>query len=323
MGTTSLGCESEAQQPLSDRLKKSPTVVAVILNWNGFGDTSNCIRSLLCSSYPNLEIVIVDNGSSKDEWEKLIRAFGNRVRLFRLESNSGFAAGSNFGIERARDIGADYVFLMNNDAEAKADCLSLLVSAAETHRGGGVFGPVIYDYNDRGRIQTAGGVVSVWRSMSFGDRKISLDKAEMDSACRTGWLSGTAILVRMSMLQQVGSFDPIYFAYLEETDLEIRAMRLGWSLYCVPNAAVYHKCASSTDALSRIRVNGMTRNRLIFLKRYATSSQILAFSAYYAVWGLPFGVAISVLKARTLSFSGLIAFARDLVEGLAGGVLAN
>lgn len=240
-----------------------------------------------------------------------------------MESNSGFAGGSNFGIERALDVGADYVFLINNDAEADADCLSTLVSAAEIHRKGGIFGPVIYDFNDRSRIQTAGGVISVWRSMSFGHKSVSIDRARMDVAYRTGWLSGAAILIRTSMLQQVGTFDPVYFAYFEETDLEIRAMRMGWSLYCVPNAAVYHKCATSTDALSCVRVNSMTRNRLIFLRRYATSSQILLFSFYYAVWGLPSGVAFGLLGAGELSSSRLVAFARKLVVGLAGGVLAR
>src|SRR5512137_3063861 len=110
-----------------------PKVSIVILNWNGLADTRECLRSLQQVTYPNCEIILVDNASSGDDVRLLTDEFGDSVRVVRNEKNYGFAAGNNIGIKFALDHSSpDYVFLLNNDTTLAPDFLDELVTAAES-----------------------------------------------------------------------------------------------------------------------------------------------------------------------------------------------
>src|SRR5438067_1143632 len=89
-----------------------PLVAAVVLNWNLPAETGQCLRHLLASAYPKLQVVVVDNGSS-DNSARIIAAEFPSVDLISLPDNRGYAGGNNVGITRALEGGADFVVLVN------------------------------------------------------------------------------------------------------------------------------------------------------------------------------------------------------------------
>src|SRR5689334_2050484 len=91
-----------------------PKVTIVIVNWNGFKDTVECINSLMKIDYSNFDIIVVDNGSSDNESDKLKSKFSN-IMIISLKRNLGFAIANNVGIRIALNRGSDYVLLLNND----------------------------------------------------------------------------------------------------------------------------------------------------------------------------------------------------------------
>jgi hypothetical protein len=196
--------------------KKVPLVVVVVLNWNGRDDTVACLESLRGLRYPHARILIVDNGSTDDSVAVFRRRFP-AIRCLQTGSNLGFAEGNNVGIRAALADGADYVWLMNNDATTDPDALDRLVEAAESRPDVGIVGPKIYYAGEPRRIWFAGGAISpLGRLGHEGWNRI--DEGQWDTPHETGYVTGCAFLVKRAVLEKVGLFAPEYFLLFEEAD---------------------------------------------------------------------------------------------------------
>ena len=126
----------------------APAVCAVVLNWNGGEATRACVHSLAAANYPNLSIIVVDNASSDgsaEQWSE-----NETIDLIRNSTNLGFTGGVNAGIRRAMERGADYVWLLNNDATAGPNVLGQLVAMAEQDTRIGLVSPVFHDPDREG-----------------------------------------------------------------------------------------------------------------------------------------------------------------------------
>ena len=121
---------------------QEPFVYIVLLNWNGWRHTLDCIRSLYGLEYTNWHAIVIDNGSTDDSVERIRQAFPG-VSIVENHKNLGFAAGNNIGIRLALMGGADYVLVLNNDTTVAPDSVSELVRFAENHPQAGVMGPKI------------------------------------------------------------------------------------------------------------------------------------------------------------------------------------
>jgi len=299
-----------------------PRILVVILNWNGLADTISCLRTLQESTYSNVKILVVDNGSFTDEAESIRKAYGGYVDVVRLEQNTGFANGSNIGLLAALSGPYKYVLLLNNDTQVDSEAIQELVRAAELNPDGGAYGPLIVGYGVNARTPLAGGRILVWRGTSVSHTEDLVKLKEKDEPFTTGWLSGAALLLRTAMIREIGILDSVYFSYMEDTDLELRMLMRGWLLYCVPTALIYHRVASSTDFFSRIRVNSWARNRLILVSRFGTVGDVLAFSVLFFAWVIPTHFMLGILLGSgRITIHDVPRFACSVLRGVAGGVV--
>ena len=106
------------------------SVAVVVLNWNGWRDSVQCIQSLKQMDYPDCRIVLVDNASSDDSVLQIRKAF-NDLDVLQSGANLGFGGGCNVGIRKALALGVDYIWLINSDTRVAPDALSCLVEVAE------------------------------------------------------------------------------------------------------------------------------------------------------------------------------------------------
>src|SRR2546430_14666314 len=134
------------------------TLGVVILNWNGMDVTPRCLDSILRSSSPPDQIVVVDNASTDGSADH-IRGRYPQVALIVNDSNLGFAEGNNVGIRYLLERAFDLVLLLNNDTVVDPDCLRELKRAAETQPAA-AYGAIIYELSAPGRIWYSGGAVS-------------------------------------------------------------------------------------------------------------------------------------------------------------------
>ena len=228
----------------------SSRVCIVILNWNGLADTQECLRSLQRLTYPNREVILVDNASTGDDVPQLQREFGNSIRIVRNEKNYGFAAGNNAGIRYALDHSSlDYVFLLNNDTVVAPDFLDELVRAAEANPNAGILGPKIYYYDFDGRkdvIWAAGGRIRWWHPWFYhttGQGHDDLPKYQKLRA--VPWISGAAIMIKLQVLEQISLLNAEYFLGGEDVEYCLKARAHGFKCLYVPAARIWHKVGRS------------------------------------------------------------------------------
>jgi len=242
-----------------------PSVVIIVLNWNGRDDTLACLSSLDRLEYPAYSIVVVDNGSGDDSVSAIRSRFPN-LTVLETGANLGYVGGNNFGIEHARTTNAEYVLLLNNDTEVAPDMLTRLVEVTEADSRIGGVGPTIYYFDQRDVVWSAGGAIDWARGNT---RMLGLDEADTGQFGKTprsvDFVTGCALLVRMSVFDQVGTLDPRFFAYYEETEWCVRASRAGFTILHVPGARMWHKISALSRDVSPIVLYYMTRNRLLFL----------------------------------------------------------
>ena len=251
-----------------------PRVVIIILVWNDYLNTKQCLESLAKIDYKNMEIVIVDNNSSTDCMAKLQAEYKNLTYLLNDE-NYGYAEGNNIGIRYALNYGAEYVLILNNDVIIKnKDLLSEMISCFEKNAGLGILGPKVMQYDGREGYRAytydVYFFVKVKKRLFREDFKnVHLTDAH-DLIIRL-WVPGSAIMFSRAMLSTVGMFNSEFFMFAEENDLCIRAVKLGFLVGQVASdqALVYHLGGTSYSRTATWRDCLLTRNMFILLNNFA------------------------------------------------------
>lgn len=272
-----------------------PLVYIVILNFNGYQDTVECLSSLKKLDYPNYRIILVDNASTDDSTNLLAGDFPD-LTLIRNTANLGFAGGNNAGIKYAMEQGADYVFLLNNDTIIDSAAVIELVRAGEADTKSGILGSVIYYYTRPDRIWFASGWIN-WFTGRTGHYRQVLDEKPYD----TDFIAGCALMIKRNVIKDIGLLDEDFFLYFEDTDLCRRAVDKGHKLKVVPASLVWHKVSSSIGIQSPLWQYYVSRNLLLFMSKHNKFPSRQVFFAFY-----PFRV---VVKSLMILFTdrGLLA----------------
>jgi GT2 family glycosyltransferase len=243
-----------------------PLVVTVILNTNRREDTLACLASLAQSPYPHHQIMVLDNASTDGSAEAIAAAFPD-VTLLPLTANKGYAGNNNVGIAAALEMGADWVFVLNEDTLLAPDCIGKLVAVGEADPRIGVVGPMVYHYNEPEVIQSAGGRMTP-KMEAFHIAENEPDRGQFSAPVEVDWISGCAILVRRSVIEQVGALDERFFYYWEETEWCLRARRAGWRVIFAPQAKLWHKGVQRDYKPSANVTYYSTRNRLLMMQKH-------------------------------------------------------
>jgi GT2 family glycosyltransferase len=286
----------------------------VTLNWNGSADTLACIASVERSRGPEVDMIVVDNGSAEADVARVADAVAARpwVSLVRNAENLGFAGGSNVGVALALERGARFVMLLNTDATVEPGAIAALATYVESRPQAGLVAPLILDESGE-RIWAAGGV----RSRREVVCRLGLAKhpaADAPAApFSTYALIGCAMVVRREVFERVGLLDEEYFAYVEDVDFSVRAREAGWTPEVVPAARVRHRVSRATGGgYTRLRSYLLGRGTALFIRRRAALDQRLGF-ALLAPVGL---VAAAMREAPRGNLAAVAAKARGYVDGL-------
>ena len=247
-------------------MKDNPHVGIIILNWNNYEDTAECIESMNQVQYPNYSIIIVDNGSSDKSGKRLQNEF-NECEFVFSDENLGFAGGCNLGIDYAIENGADHVLLINNDITVSPDFLRPLVQTAEQNDSVAAVGSVIYEGNTE-TIWDAGGEMRPYIADVLRYKQI-----QYAECYQVDFVTCANILLTGDFLRS-NRLDDFYFFGVEEFDLSWTAKNNGWILIINPDSEVYHDVGSSTEELysgnkffSAFQKYHNTRGRLYFASK--------------------------------------------------------
>ena len=251
---------------------REPRVNIIVLNWNSYNVTRDCLLSLQKLDYTNHEVVVVDNGSADSSGLKLAEDFPE-VRLIQNERNLGFSGGCNVGIRDALSRGTDYVLLLNNDTVAAPALLRELVRISDSSPQVGMVNPKIYFFDPADRIWYAGGVYKPGWSFSKHIGVHKRDDGSYDQTHEVSFVTGCALLVKAEVVRRVGLLDEMFFLSFEDLDWCVRALHAGFKALYVPAGVVWHKDAH--DTTSNLGKAGKdfhsTRSSVLFARKHLSA----------------------------------------------------
>ncbi|MGI5948034.1 MAG: glycosyltransferase family 2 protein [Lachnospiraceae bacterium] len=277
-------------------------VTIIIPNYNGLAFMEPCMKALDNQNFKDFSVLVVDNGSTDGsvEWLK-----EHGIPAVFLKTNTGFSGAVNVGIKKAA---TPYVILLNNDTKADPDYVGELVRAIEAS-------PKIFSVSSRmiqmyhpDLMDDAGDMYSVlgWAyQRGVGQPLERYNKPfRIFSAC-----AGAAIY-RRQVFEEIGYFDEMHFAYLEDIDVGYRAKLYGYdNVYC-PTARIFHVgSGTSGSKYNSFKVKLAARNNVYLNYKNMPAGQLLLNA-------LPIGAGIA-LKYQFFKKRG---FAEDYLEGLREGI---
>lgn len=330
-------------------------VVIVIINWNGWQDTIECLESIYQSKYDNYDIIVVDNASEDDSIKKINDYCAGKIKIDSIffdyvkktkpikiikskydalglnnrkidseleklflivnKENLGFAEGNNVGIRFSLEhLNPDYILLLNNDTVVDKYLLTEMVNLGNSDETIGIVGPKIYYYDDPQTIWCIGGKIS-WkfaRGLHIGNSE--LDIGQYEDVEKVEYVSGAAFLIKKEVLQKTGLMDKKLFLYFEETDLTLRASKLGYKSFYSPKAKIWHKVSKSGGGISKpIGLYYITRNRWIFMRKWSKKTDFIFFIIYQIIGALVLPFFLSIYKRNFRLFK---AYYKGLWDGI-------
>ncbi len=245
-----------------------PNVYIIILNWNGYRDTVECVESLKKITYPNHRILLVDNGST-DGSEKILREKFPKLSLIQTGENLGYAEGNNVGIRYALENGADYIILLNNDTIVDPEFVTELVKVAESNKSIGILSSKVYFYDRPDTIWFAGAIFNLKSGKSKHIGYNEKDRGQHDNIQETDRTCGCSMMVSRKICETVGLMNPEYFCYGEDVDWSLRIKKAGHRVIFVPGSKVWHKVSASTGGIQNsFPIYYSVRNHLRLVNTY-------------------------------------------------------
>lgn len=253
-------------------------MAVVIVNWNGCRLLGACLEAVFAQTTPPQLVVVVDNGST-DGSVQYLREQWPATRVVALERNLGVAAGNNTGIRAALEAGAQYILLLNNDADMRPPALAELRRALDAV-GEAVWAaaPKILYRSEPDRIWSAGGAFEWWRGLSRDRGTGEPDHGQYDQPSDIDYANTCCLLVRAGAFARIGMMDEAYFMYYDDSDFSARVRRAGGRIRYVPSAQVLHdvqatsRSTAGAGASSFFALYYTTRNRGRFIARNAPTT---------------------------------------------------
>lgn len=227
-----------------------PKVSIIIVNWNGWRDTIECLKSLQAINYPNFEVILVDNGSTDDSISNLkpiTSVLKYKATLIEIGKNLGFSGGNNIGIKYALENNADYLLFLNNDTAVEPEFLKKLIKTGESDAKIGIIGPKIYYFDEPNRIWSAGGNMNWFGgNTQLGGDQVETELPQNIMPKNIELVSGCAMLIKKEVLEKTRFLYEPYFLYYEDVDFCLRARKAGYGCVIVFDAKIWHKISRST-----------------------------------------------------------------------------
>jgi len=282
-------------------------VAVLILNWNSYQETINCINKLKKSTYKYYSIIIVDNNSDDDSFEQIKKDFPGYEYIY-SKKNLGYAGGNNLGIKKALENKADLIWILNNDTIPLPDTLENLVDTFIQYPDVGVAGSLILNTNkntDNTYHYTFGKLC-----LERGGQAIHLNKPELikEDIYDVGYVNGASIMFRPSVVKKVGLLPEEYFLYYEETEWCYRAQKAGWRTVINPKSKIYQP----SYPLYPRQAFYLIRNRFIITNRLNGKGYIYIFVTAYQ-WIKTF-----LFNKEKRNFKIVYATIMGLVNGILG-----
>jgi GT2 family glycosyltransferase len=246
-----------------------PLVSILVLNYNGKKFLKECFDSLLQSTYPNVEIILVDNSSTDDSVD-FTRLNYKTIKIIQLQSNVGYSKGYNLAFAHAK---GKYFVLLNNDVKVQSNWLDALVVVSEKDNNIGALQPKLLSMNNPHYFEYAGasgGFIDKYGYPFLRGRifnTIEVDQGQYNDVVEVFWTCGAALFIRADALTKCQTLDENFIFHMEEIDLCWRLHLVGYKLMVIPQSRVYHHAGGSLKQGSYRKIYFNYRNNIMMIMK--------------------------------------------------------
>ncbi len=296
-----------------------PLVSIITVNYNQGKVTAELLRSLRGVTYPSVEIVVVDNGSPRENPDLLKEQFPE-ITLVKTGENLVFAGDNNAGIRVSK---GKYLMFLNNDTEVEPGFLEPLVGLLEKNPNIGMVSPKVKYFYKPAVLQYAGFTrMNPYTVRNKGIGYMMPDSPQYNTIAETNYIHGAAMMLPQRVVEEVGLMPEIYFLYYEEYDWTEMVKRAGFKIYYHPESTVYHKESVTTGVESPLKTYYINRSRLIFTRRNIRGLALFISLFFQIFISLPKNTLLFLLKGQ---FGNTIAYLRAYLWNLTHykGIKAN
>jgi GT2 family glycosyltransferase len=270
-----------------------PLVSIITVNFDHPEVTLCLLASLRIVTYPNIEIIVVDNASPKDD-PSILKQSHPEIIFIQSATNLGFAGGNNLGVRQAK---GKYILFINNDTEVDPGFLEPLVAKLESDSKIGAVSPKIKFFFHPDTIQFCGQApMNHYTMRSRGIGHGVLDQGQFEVDTQTHFVHGAAMMIPISVIREIGLMPECYFLYYEELDWCASIKRAGYELWYVHNSVLLHKESISTGKMSPFKTYYMNRARLLYLRRNVGGLTFLIAILYQILVAIPKNLLVFALK---------------------------
>ncbi len=266
----------------------TPLASIVIVNWNGVEDTKLCLKHTGEQSYPNIEIVVVDNGSSDGSLSYLREYKG--IELVENSKNLGFTGGHIAGYKASK---GEYVLLLNNDAIMDKNYVKNAVKTMLADKSIGALGGRAYLWDEQNKLFDTTNEFYSYQNINPFTAEGVFASSDEGIPQEVNSVSGSCVMVRRSVIDEIGYLHNPFFAYYEESDLFARMKRAGYKVMYSPDLAIWHANAkSSSKKAPTFFYYMMMRNRFRFAVRNFEPWYLRRYLKFYLKMGI-----VSIIKS--------------------------
>lgn len=291
-----------------------PTVSICIVTCRARDLLKDCLQSICVNTRTPYEIIVVDN-ASKDGTVEMLRRDFPFVRLIQNDHNAGFGRPSN---QALRVSSGKYALLLNNDTIVLPQAIDRLVAFMETHPDAGICGPKVLNRDGSMQKQCRRSYATPWDLFCYFSGLAALfpksrlfarylvTYADANATMAVDSVSGSCMLVRRTLMDQIGLLDERFFAYQEDTDYCFRANHAGWRIYYHPDAQIVHFASHGGSRVDPFRsIVEWHKSYLLYYRKNLASRYFFLFNwVYYGAMLLKLSSALLVNLFRKEKFAG-------------------
>ncbi len=237
----------------------------ILLNYNNWQDTYECIGSLKRNNINDTNILVIENCSIDESFEKLSSAFPH-IKILRMDKNLGFTGGNNVGIKYAVNNNYNYAILLNNDTIIEsAETFKVLITEMDKNSDFTLGTGRIFYYPQKNLIWYDGGKIIQSRGLAIHlhYRKKREDIELNDELREIDFVSGCYMCIRLKDIPKLGYLDEKIFIYLDDIEYSARAIRKNMKILYIPNAVIYHKARGEDKRTPRMVYYSIRNRRLV------------------------------------------------------------
>lgn len=241
-------------------MRTYPKVSIIVLNYNGRDCLERCLESLDCVTYPNKEVIVIDNASNDSSALLAQKKYPHFIFLFNTR-NEGFAKGMNRGMKYAFDLGADFCVLFNYDAMIESTGIEKVVRQMIQNPNIGLASPLIYNTNGT-KLWFGKGRINFWRMRA--EHILPSTRERNQEVYESAFLTGCCLFITRHLMETIGFLDERFFLYYEDADYSLRTRNAHLQCVVVPSASAYHSEKSNENVK---KIYFLVFSGLLFFKK--------------------------------------------------------